>query len=156
MSFDIHRLGPDDLPLLGRLNALFGEVFGEPETYTGKPADGDYLQRLLGSDSFVALAALSGEEVVGGLVAYEFPKFEQQRSEFYLYDLAVAAAHRRLGIATALIGRMREIASERGAWVMYIQADTGPEDAAAIALYHRFSDPQRVLHFEIPVLDEDG
>ena len=38
---------------------------------------------------------MKGDEVVGGLAAYELRKFEQARSEFYLYDLAVSEAHRR-------------------------------------------------------------
>ena len=49
---------------------------------------------MLGSDSFIALAASKGGEVVGGIAAYELKKFEQPRSEIYIYDLAVAAAHR--------------------------------------------------------------
>jgi len=41
------------------------------------------------------------------LAAYELRKFEQERSEVYIYDLAVASAHRREGIATALIERLK-------------------------------------------------
>ncbi|MGI9404951.1 MAG: hypothetical protein ACR2O4_01155 [Hyphomicrobiaceae bacterium] len=37
-------------------------------------------------------------QVIGGLVAYELKKFEQERSEIYIYDLAVAAEHRRKGV----------------------------------------------------------
>nr|WP_277883972.1 GNAT family N-acetyltransferase [Nostoc sp. FACHB-888] len=55
----------------------------------------DYLRQLLDSDYFIALAALKEGEVVGGLTAYKLKKFEQERSEIYIYDLAVAAAHRR-------------------------------------------------------------
>lgn len=53
--------------------------------------------------------------VVGGLVAYEFQKFEHERSEIYIYDLAVAEAHRRRGIATALIEELKKLAAERNA-----------------------------------------
>ena len=68
----------------------------------------DYLRQLLDSDYFIAIAALKEGEVVGGLTAYELKKFEQERSEIYIYDLAVAAAHRRQGIATALIQKLKE------------------------------------------------
>ena len=85
------------------LSATFGEAFDEVETYGGKPPSAAYLRQLLGSDYFIALAALKNGEVVGGLAAYELKKFEQERSEIYIYDLAVAAAHRREGLATALI-----------------------------------------------------
>src|SRR3546814_11981030 len=67
------------------------------------------------------------------IAAYVLPKFEQERSEIYIYDLAVAQAHRRQGIATAMIDELRRIASQRGAWVIYVQADLG--DEPAIALY---------------------
>ena len=42
-------------------------------------------------------------KVVGGLVGYELLKFEPQRSELYLYDLAVASAHQGQGIGRGLI-----------------------------------------------------
>lgn len=58
--------------------------------------------QLLSDPNFVATAALSGSTVVGGLAAYVLPKFEQARSELYIYDLAVAEAHRRQGVATAM------------------------------------------------------
>jgi aminoglycoside 3-N-acetyltransferase I len=45
----------------------------------------------------------SGSGVVGGIAAYELKKLEQERSEFYINNLAVAAAYRREGMATALI-----------------------------------------------------
>jgi aminoglycoside 3-N-acetyltransferase I len=54
---------------------------------------------------------LKGGVVVCGLAAYELKKFEQERSEIYIYDLAVASEHRREGIATALIEKLKEIAS---------------------------------------------
>jgi aminoglycoside 3-N-acetyltransferase I len=68
---------------------------------------------LLSSDYFIALAALKNGAVVGGLTAYELQKFEQERSEIYIYDLAVAAAHRREGIATALIQKLQQIPIKR-------------------------------------------
>jgi aminoglycoside 3-N-acetyltransferase I len=61
----------------------------------------------------IALAALKHSMVVGGLVAYQFQKFEQERSEIYIYDLAVAEAPRRRGIATALIEELKKLAAER-------------------------------------------
>src|SRR3546814_5952138 len=65
---------------------------------TAQPAT-TYLRKLLGSDQFIALAAIEDAAVIGGLTAYVLPKFEQARSEIYIYDLAVAAPHRRKGVA---------------------------------------------------------
>ena len=149
-SFTIRVLGSDDVVLMERMSAMFGQAFNEPETYVGaaRPREA-YLRRLLGGDSFIAVAALQRGEVVGGLAAYELRKFEQERSEIYIYDLAVSAAHRRRGIATALIQQLKVIAAARGAYVIYVQADL--EDSPAIALYTMLGTREDVLHFDIPV-----
>lgn len=138
------------------LSATFGEAFGDVDTYTGKQPSPDYLRRLLGRDHFIALVASIHGKVVGGLVAYELQKFEQERSEIYIYDLAVLAAHRRTGIATALIERLKLIAAARGAEVIFVQADTDVEDEPAIALYTKLGTREDVLHFDIRVDDGDG
>ena len=140
-------LGPDDLATMHGMLTMFGIAFGEESTFNDARPDDAYLRRLLGSDTFVAIAALKDGEVVGGLAAYELRKFEQARSEFYLYDLAVSEAHRRQGIATALIGELRRVAADRGAYVVFVQADL--VDAPAIALYTKLGVREDVLHFDI-------
>ena len=145
----IERLAPKDAGLLQELNALFGRAFEDPVTHGANPPDKQYLQNLLAKDHVVVLVALDGEHVVGGLVAYELLKHEQARSEFYIYDLAVDAAHRRRGIATALIRQVQEIANRRGAWVVFVQADY--DDGPAIALYEKLGVREEVLHFDIAV-----
>lgn len=151
LGYKITQITPTDLQLMGALLDTFAEAFDDADTYAGKrPAPG-YLRRLLGSSSFIALAAVAEGKVVGGLAAYELPKFEQERSEIYIYDLAVLASHRRQGIATGLIRELQRVASDRGAYVIYVQADTGPEDEAAIALYSGLGIREEVLHFDIPV-----
>ncbi len=94
---------------------------------------------------------MSGNEVTGGIAAYELVKFEQERSEIYIYDLAVAEKHRRTGIATALIQELRKIAAVRGAYVIFVQADSNVEDEPAIALYTKLGVREDVLHFDISV-----
>ena len=147
----ISQLRSADLPLMRELLGVFGTAFEDIETYTARQPSDAYLQRLLDSDTFVALAASAGGVVVGGLAAYELQKFEQARSEFYIYDLAVLASCRRRGIATALLERLRDIAAARGAYVIFVQADTGAEDQPAIELYTRLGTREDVLHFDIPV-----
>jgi aminoglycoside 3-N-acetyltransferase I len=154
MSTRIHQIAPADVAMMEALSSMFGAAFGDADTYTAKRPSADYLRRLLGSDTFIALAALEGDEVVGGLAAYELRKFEQERSEVYIYDLAVLEAHRRQGIATALIDQLRTVAAARGAWVIFVQADTGVEDEAAIALYTKLGTREDVLHFDIAIDDD--
>ncbi|MBD2314499.1 AAC(3)-I family aminoglycoside N-acetyltransferase [Desertifilum sp. FACHB-1129] len=148
-SFSIRQLTAHDVALMEAMLSTFGEAFDQEETYGAARPSQAYLQRLLGKDDFIAIAALKHESVVGGLVAYELQKFEQERSEIYIYDLAVAAAHRRKGVATALIEELQKIAVTRGAYVIFVQADIG--DVPAIALYEKLGVREDVLHFDIAV-----
>ncbi|MGH8178827.1 MAG: AAC(3)-I family aminoglycoside N-acetyltransferase [Steroidobacter sp.] len=152
--FSIHQIAPGEVALMEALLATFGEAFDEVEAYGGNRPSAGYLRGLLGSDYFIALAALKGSEVVGGIAAYELKKFEQERSEIYIYDLAVAAAHRREGIASALIQELRTIAERRGAYVIFVQADIG--DEPAIALYTKLGVREDVLHFDIAAKGGNG
>ncbi|QDZ06747.1 AAC(3)-I family aminoglycoside N-acetyltransferase [Sphingomonas panacisoli] len=145
----IRRLGAGDIATMRGLLAMFGDAFEDPAAYRRAQPDDSYLARLLGRDTFVALAAIAEGEVVGGLAAYVLDKFEQARSEVYIYDLAVAEPHRRRGIATALITDLRRIAAELGAWVIFVQADYG--DDPAIALYEKLGVREDVMHFDIAV-----
>lgn len=145
----LRTLGPSDLAAMRGLLRMFGRAFDDMATYTQSPPDDAYLAGLLARDTFIAVAAFDGDTVVGGLAAYVLPKFEQARSEVYLYDLAVAETHRRRGIATALIAELRRVAATRGAWVVFVQADYG--DDPAVALYTHLGTREDVMHFDIAV-----
>jgi aminoglycoside 3-N-acetyltransferase I len=147
MDYRYEQISAGDLPILKSLLAVFGEAFGEPETYQGAVPSDAYLGALLKKPHFIALAALRGGEVVGGLAAYELEKFEQARSEIYIYDLAVREGDRRKGVATSLIRALGRIAQERGAYVMFVQADHG--DDPAIRLYESLGTREDVFHFDI-------
>lgn len=141
------RLGPDQVRAMRDLLDLFGREFEDVSTYSGRQPSNDYLADLLRSETFIALAAFDRETIVGGLAAYLLPKFEQARSEIYIYDLAVASEHRRQGVATSLINHLRRQATELGAYVIYVQADYG--DAPATALYTKLGVREDVMHFDI-------
>lgn len=145
----IRQVTRDDVELMRALLDMFGQAFGDVDTYSGNQPDAIYLQKLLSRDYFIALAALQDDEVVGGLAAYELQKFEQERSEVYIYDLAVDSSRRRQGVATALIRELKQIARARGAYVIFVQADRG--DDPAIALYQQLGRREDVLHFDIAV-----
>lgn len=145
----VRQLGSDDIGLFRNLLAMFGEAFEDEETYTRTQPSDAYLEGLLGGETFLAIAAEKDGAVIGGLAAYELKKFEQERSEIYIYDLAVAAGHRRQGVATALISELKAIAASRGGYVIFVQADY--VDPPAIALYTRLGVREDVLHFDIAV-----
>ena len=127
---------------------MFGAAFSDEASYS-QPLTDAYLKDLLSKDSVHVLMAIADDKVIGGLVAYEFDKFERMQREIYIYDLAVVDAHRRRGVATGLIEVLQGIAAERSAWVIFVQADYG--DDPAIALYEKLGAREEVLHFDIPV-----
>lgn len=143
------RLSADDRQLMKAMLKMFGAAFNEVETYTSAIPSNSYLQQLLGRDDFIALAAVKSGSVIGGLAAYVLPKFEQERSEIYIYDLAVDVAHRRRGVATGLIKELKKVAAASDAHVVFIQADVG--DEPAIALYDKLGVREEVLHFDIDI-----
>jgi aminoglycoside 3-N-acetyltransferase I len=147
----VRRLGGADVGAMRALNAMFAEAFEDQKNYSADRPDDVWLGRQLADPRTIVLAADEGGVVIGGLVAYELPKLEQARSEIYIYDLAVASAYRRQGVATGLIKAVRDIAKICGAWVMFVQADYG--DEPAIALYTKLGRREDVMHFDIGLDD---
>ncbi len=145
----IRELSDADIATMRELLDVFGQAFDEIDTYTSQQPSDTYLRDRLKCDVFIALAAVEDNAVIGGLAAYELKKFERQRSEIYIYDIAVAEQHRRRGIATQLIEKLKIIASRRGAYVIFVQADHS--DPPAIALYSKLGTREDVLHFDIDV-----
>ena len=152
-NITIQHLSEKDIKLMRDLLKVFGDAFDEVDTYCKAQPKTDYLRKLLSKEDFIVLVALKNTEVVGGLAAYELQKFEQERSEIYIYDLAVSIEHRRQGIATALIGTLKNIAVARKAYVIFVQADYG--DDPAIELYTKIGLREAVLHFDIAVKDDE-
>jgi aminoglycoside 3-N-acetyltransferase I len=147
LDFHTQVLTHEDVGAMRGMLAMFGEAFEDRATYTQAQPDDSYLIGLLSSKAFIAVAAISGQAVIGGLAAYVLPKFEQARKEIYIYDLAVSSACRRQGIATAMIEELKRTALADGAYVIYVQADHG--DDPAIALYTKLGVREDVLHFDI-------
>ena len=143
----VRTLEPSNLTELRSMLKMFGSAFEDEQTYCAAQPDDAYLSALLSNPSFLAIAAFSGSEVVGGLAGYVLLKFEQARSEFYIYDLAVAEAHRRQGVASALIEELKSQARRRGVYVIFVQADYG--DDPAVALYTKLGVREDVMHFDI-------
>lgn len=152
MSYSYQQLSGRDTHLLKKLLVVFADAFEDHAAYQSAIPNDAYLQAFLAKPHVTVLVALkgdgSGDEVVGGLVAYTLEKFEQERKEVYIYDLAVHEMHRRKGIATALIKELQRIAKAQGAYVIFVQADPG--DTPAIKLYESLGTREDVHHFDIP------
>jgi ribosomal protein S18 acetylase RimI-like enzyme len=144
---EVRVLNAEDVALMRGMLGMFGTAFGDVATYTERQPDDPYLAALLSRPDFIAIAAVSEAKVVGGLAAYVLTKFEQARSETYIYDLAVDQGFRRQGIATRLIREVQKASKAKGAYVVFVQADY--EDEPAVALYTKLGVREEVLHFDI-------
>lgn len=130
---------------------MFSDAFGDPEHYDATRPTDAYLENLLRKSHVIPLVALVGDDVIGGLVAYVLDKFEQERSEVYIYDLAVRHEYRRRGIARSLILELKKIAQKTGAWVIYVQADKDEADLPARTLYESLGVREDVFHYDISI-----
>lgn len=147
---NVRRLAVGDLAGYRAMNALFADVFEEPENYSDTPPSDGYAADWLANSDHIAIIADADGKAVGALAGYVLRKFEQERAELYIYDLAVAESHRRRGVATSMIEETRRVARKVGAWTVFVQADTTPDDAPAQALYRKFSSEEiTALHFDI-------
>ena len=119
---------------------IFSVEFGDVATYSKHQPDSDYLGNLPVVRHSSRLLPSTKKRLLA-LAAYVLPKFEQARSEIYIYDLAVSGEHRRQGIATALINLLKHEAN--ALLMIYVQADYG--DDPAVVLY-KVGHTEEVMH----------
>jgi aminoglycoside 3-N-acetyltransferase I len=128
-SLQIRRLRAGDRDLARHLFAVMAEVFEEP----GERLSDSYLDALLGRETFWAIAALSHDEVVGGLTAHTLPMTRTESAEVFIYDVAVRADRQRQGIGRQLVTALRAAASATGFGDVFVPADTA--DGHALDFY---------------------
>ncbi len=139
----IKKLEGQDIDEFVRLIELFEEVF-EMENFAMPHRV--YLREVLSKEGFIALVALAGERVVGGLTAYVLEQYYSEKPLAYIYDLAVEAARQRRGIGKQLIAAFQQYCQEQGFEEIFVQADQ--EDAHAIDFYRSAGAMEKeVRHF---------
>ena len=142
----VRALTPDDVPLMRELLALFGRAFDDVESYSAHQPDDGYLEKLLNSETFIAITALREGRRSAGLRG-TFSLSSNRPVGVLIYDLAVDEPYRREGVATAIVEKLKEIAASRGIYAIFVQADL--DDEPAIALYTALGNREDVLHFDI-------
>lgn len=123
-DLEVKRLVSGD-EAAGIMFAMMAAVFGE----SSEPLSDEYLYKLLGRDSFWAIAAFDGGDVVGGLTAHTLPRTRSASSEIFIYDLAVRDDHQRQGVATRLVLKLRTAAALMGIHEIFVAADNDDVDA---------------------------
>jgi aminoglycoside 3-N-acetyltransferase I len=123
------RLKAADRDLARALFSLMAEVFEED----CQPLSDGYLDRLLAREGFWALAALDGEQIIGGLTAHVLPMTSAETSELFIYDVAVRRDRQRSGVGRRLIADLRDQAAGAGIAVLFVPADN--DDTHALDFY---------------------
>lgn len=121
----IRRLQPADVELARQLFAVMSEAFEEER----RPLSPSYVERLLLQPDFWVMAALRGDQALGGLTAHTLPMTRNESSELFIYDIAVASGERRQGIGRKLVEALRISAAESGIDVMFVPAEADDEPA---------------------------
>lgn len=121
-GLSIRRLLPGDEPLALAPSHLFD-----------RPVDPHGLRAILADPRSYLLFAMLRGHPVGFVRAYELPQLKSARPMMLLYEIGVQAESRRRGIASALIGALREVCLQRGLEKMFVI--TEESNPGALALY---------------------
>jgi aminoglycoside 3-N-acetyltransferase I len=139
------RLTGADCAVARRLFAMMADVFAEQS----EPLSDGYLQRLLGRADFWAIAALLGDDIVGGVTAHTLPMTRAETAEIFVYDIAVRTDRQRTGIGRQLIDALRRAARDEGIEELFVPADNG--DTHALEFYRALGGaPAPVTIFTFP------
>jgi len=130
-KLEVRQLTKEDVSVFSSLIKMFNMVFEEVEPAISSEAN---LLRLLNNNNFVAMAAISENEVVGGLTAFELPMYYSDSSEVFLYDMAVKPEFQRIGIGKSLIRSLKEYCIRHGVKEFFVLAHE--EDESAVEFYH--------------------
>ena len=129
-DIQIRRLAIADVAQLRNLIHLFRDVFEEAAAALPTIA---YHKKLLADPHFLAFCAFSEGEVVGGITAYELLKYDEEASEIFVYDIAVAPQHHRMGLGKQLVSTLTEYGKKQGVKVIFVGANE--EDQHALDFY---------------------
>jgi len=88
-----------------------------------------YVDDLLSREDFWAIAALSGDEVVGGLTAHSLPMTRTASTEVFIYDVAVRGDRQRRGIGRRLVRALCAAATDAGLGDVFVPVDSADEHA---------------------------
>jgi ribosomal protein S18 acetylase RimI-like enzyme len=141
----IRRARPADAPALLALVAALNRDQGDPDDLLTAAR---LVEDVIGSATTIAMVAEAGGALVGYATAH--PTYETGHAERGLYvgDLFVAPAHRRRGVARALLAAVARAGHAQGARHLWLTAKA--DNAAAHAFYRRLgSRGESVMAFAV-------
>ena len=126
----IRKLTEKDVSAFEALLLLFNHAFEEERTLS----DAAHLSALLKNPRFIVIAAFSGEDILGGLTAYELPLYYGNETEIFLYDMAVHPDHQRKSIGKQLLEFLKDYCAQNKINTFFVLAHE--EDTHALEFYH--------------------
>ena len=145
-SFKILRLQENNLNLFIELVKLLNEVFKEYHTVGSK----EQLKKLLVNPEFYAVAVIKNDIIIGGLTAYQLQRYYNDKSELYIYDIAVKTELHNQGIGKELIRYLKGYAAKNGIETIFVEAHS--EDEQAVKFYEStFGKSEKVDHFNYEI-----
>ncbi len=145
-SFKISRIQGNDIERFIELVELLNEVFEE----SNKVASKRQLKKLLKKSDFHAVAVIKDDKIIGGLTAYELERYYTDKSELYIYDIAVKKEFHNQGIGKELIAYLREYSMRNGIESIFVEAHS--EDEQAVKFYEStFGEGEKVDHFNLEI-----
>jgi GNAT superfamily N-acetyltransferase len=137
MEIDIRYLNAKDLDVLkDDIKEMWSKHHINNKSLISKDALKDtdlhkYFQRSIKRQKGFSLIALVDKEIVGIIRVAEEPleDFYSYKKAYKIDDLVIKSQHRRKGVATALINKVKEIAKEKGVGVLKARIYTFNEPA---------------------------
>ncbi|MDT0608162.1 GNAT family N-acetyltransferase [Croceitalea rosinachiae] len=145
-SFKVSRIKGNNIEQFTELIDLLNEVFEEPS----KVASERQLKKLLSKPEFHVIAAIKEGKIIGGLTAYELERYYTDKSELYIYDIAVKKELHNQGIGKKLIAYLKDYSTRNGIESIFVQAH--PEDEQAVKFYKSIlGKGEKVDHFNFEI-----
>lgn len=127
----IERINPSDVEKFKELRQIFIEVFENP----APDLDDRQYEILRDNRHFIALGAVVGFQLVGGLTAHIVPNYYRGGHDLYINDLAVLKDHQGKRIGQSLLEAAQDFCSKHGIGEMYVSADA--KDKKANSFYEK-------------------
>ena len=142
-EYTLKKLEWEDVSLFEKLILVFKDVF---ETETIISFDDDHLTNLLQNPTFIVYIISQNEEIVGGLTAYELPMYYLNKSELFIYDIAIKNEFQRKGLGRQLLAAVTSYCKENNIENLFVAASE--EDTNALDFYRSTGGKEeKVVHF---------
>jgi tRNA-Thr(GGU) m(6)t(6)A37 methyltransferase TsaA len=130
----IERLRVGDVQRARAAFEMMHNVFDED----GDVLTDSYVTGLLANESFWAIGAFEAGEAIGCITGHELAMTRHERTELFIYDLAVRVDDQRRGIGRQLVNALVTSAAGRGIDVVFVPADD--DDIHALDFYASLGD----------------